>query len=96
MSNTSRDILLPKRHTDSNFLERGILADTESVRYVISSPIGETEECREYLCAVFVGEAQVVEVDGGVSLEEIKTKAAEVGPDTMSQGPSEHSEWTKC
>lgn len=57
----------------------GMLADTESVRYVISSRSGEMDEGREYLCTVFVGDVQVVEVSGSVSPEEVKTKAAEAG-----------------
>jgi len=56
-----------------------MLADTEAVRYVISSRVKDIDETREFLCTVFVGDAQVVEVDGGVSQEEVKTKAAEVG-----------------
>ena len=55
----------------------GMLADTESVRYVISSRSMEMEDEREYLCTVFVGDVQVVEVDGGVSPESVKTEAAE-------------------
>ena len=54
-----------------------MLADTESVRYVISSRIGDLDESREFLCTVFVGEVQIVEVNGGLSSEEVKVTAAE-------------------
>lgn len=57
--------------------ELGMLADTETVRYVISSGIREVDGSREYLCTIFVGDMQVVDVGGGVSPEEVKTKAAE-------------------
>jgi dsRNA-specific ribonuclease len=55
----------------------GMLADTESVRYVISSRSRERDDEREYLCTVYVGDVQVVEIDGGVSPESVKTEAAE-------------------
>jgi dsRNA-specific ribonuclease len=55
----------------------GMLADTESVRYLISSRSEEVKDGREYLCTVLVGDVQVVEVSGGVSSEEVTTKAAE-------------------
>lgn len=58
--------------------ELGMLADTESVRYVISSRSGDVNEDREYLCTVFVGDVEIVEVCGGVGPEEVKTKAAEM------------------
>jgi dsRNA-specific ribonuclease len=57
--------------------ELGMLADTESVHYVISSRLGEMDGTKEYLCSVFVGDVHVTEVDGGVSSEEVKTKVAE-------------------
>jgi dsRNA-specific ribonuclease len=56
--------------------ELGMLADTESVRYVISSRSKDMHENTEYLCTVFVGDFEVVEVRDGVSQEEVKTKAA--------------------
>jgi dsRNA-specific ribonuclease len=68
--------------------ELGVWADTERVKYVLEweSRLGEEgedeeeeEEMKErgYVCTVFVGERDVVRVDGGVSKEEVKTKAAE-------------------
>ena len=58
--------------------ELGVLADAESVRYVISEREREGGEGKEYLCTVFVGDLQIVDVDDGVNKEEIKTKAAEM------------------
>ncbi|KAG0646281.1 ATP-dependent helicase DCL-2 [Hyphodiscus hymeniophilus] len=66
--------------------EIGVLADAETVKYVIGrrkvgTPAeGEEREEREergYWCKVFVGEEEIVEMGGGVSKEEVKTKAAE-------------------
>jgi hypothetical protein len=58
--------------------ELGMVADTESVRYVVSFRKGnEMGEGREYVCEVFVGDVLVVEMAGGVNKEEVKTKAAE-------------------
>ena len=78
-----RRILKDKVETLHPKEELGMLADSEAVKYVISSRIGDLEEGREYLCTVFVGEAQIVEVDGGVSSEEVKTKAAELAVKTL-------------
>lgn len=71
--------------------ELGVFADMEKVRYALGiddrpneeesgAEEGEEEEEREgvvYTCAVWVGEREVVRVGGGVSKEEVKTKAAE-------------------
>ena len=60
--------------------EIGVLAETEAVKYVIERrkvESSEDEEGREYLCKVFVGDEEIVEMGGGVSKEEVKTKAAE-------------------
>jgi dsRNA-specific ribonuclease len=58
--------------------ELGMVADTESVRYVISLRKGnEMNKGKEYVCEVFVGDVLVVEMGGGVNKEEVKTKAAE-------------------
>lgn len=60
--------------------EIGVLANTETVKYVIERRKVEVAdgEGREYWCKVFVGEEEVVEMGGGVSKEEVKTKAAEL------------------
>jgi dsRNA-specific ribonuclease len=60
--------------------EIGMLADTETVKYVIAvrKNLSLETEGREYLCKVYVGDLGVVEVNGGVSREEVKTRAAEV------------------
>jgi dsRNA-specific ribonuclease len=67
--------------------ELGMLADTLTVRYDIEmrrKTALDTEDVanamgeREYLCRVFIGEVEVVAVDGGVSREEVQTKAAEM------------------
>ncbi|WYZ37317.1 hypothetical protein EsH8_II_000823 [Colletotrichum jinshuiense] len=56
--------------------ELGHLADKESVTYVLD--VRETAEGdKEFLCRVMVGSRCVVEVDGGVSRDEVKVKAAE-------------------
>ena len=55
-----------------------MVANTESVRYVVSLRKGnEMGEGREYVCEIFVGEVLVVEMGAGVNKEEVKTKAAE-------------------
>ncbi|OLN92282.1 Dicer-like protein 2 [Colletotrichum chlorophyti] len=56
--------------------ELGHLADKESVTYVLSAREHEQGE-RELLCKVLVGTRCVAEVDGGVSRDEVKVKAAE-------------------
>jgi dsRNA-specific ribonuclease len=61
--------------------EIGVLADTEMVKYVIERRKvegSEEGERKEYWCKVSVGEEEVVEIGGGVSKEEVKTKAAEL------------------
>lgn len=59
--------------------ELGILADMETVKYVIGleKKIVESVEKRAYTCEVFVGEKNIVSVDDGSGKEEVKTKAAE-------------------
>ncbi len=69
--------------------ELGMLADTESVRYVISSTVEEANENREYSCAVFVGDVEVVQVCDGVSPEEVKTKAAEMAVNLLKRRKEE-------
>lgn len=56
--------------------ELGKWAVTETVTYDIKVEEG-SDGGREYACGVRVGSRLVVEVDGGVSREEVKTKAAE-------------------
>ena len=75
-----RRILQDKVQTWHPKEEIGILAKTETVRYVIDKRVvdePEEGERRQYYCKIFIGEEEVVEVGGGVSKEEIKTKAAE-------------------
>ncbi|ESZ96850.1 RNase3 domain-containing protein [Sclerotinia borealis F-4128] len=62
--------------------ELGLVAGTEKVKYVMRNRNegveGEAGEASiEYLCKVFVGEKEIVEVGGGVRKEEIQAKAAE-------------------
>lgn len=59
--------------------ELGKFADAEKVRYVLEKVVlGAVNEGEgEYVCTVFVGEEEVVRVDGGVSKQEVKTRAAE-------------------
>ncbi|KAE9375393.1 P-loop containing nucleoside triphosphate hydrolase protein [Stipitochalara longipes BDJ] len=84
-----RRILKDKVETIHPKGELGILADSETVRYVISSTIDELGESEEYLCAVFVGDAHIVEVRGGISSEEVKTKAAEMAVKTIKARKSD-------
>jgi dsRNA-specific ribonuclease len=60
--------------------ELGILADMDTVKYVIGldKKIVETGEKRVYTCEVFVGENHIVTVNDGSGREEVKTKAAEL------------------
>lgn len=61
--------------------EIGVLADIETVKYVIGRRKVEGsqgEEERKYWCKVLVGEVEVVTMEGGVSKGEVKTKAAEL------------------
>ncbi|WDK09707.1 RNase3 domain-containing protein [Colletotrichum graminicola] len=59
--------------------ELGHLADKEKVTYVLNARQAgdDAAEEKEYLCRVLVGTRCVVEVDGGVTREEVKVKAAE-------------------
>ncbi|KAL8710357.1 MAG: hypothetical protein Q9220_005127 [cf. Caloplaca sp. 1 TL-2023] len=52
----------------------GILADTESVRYGVFRTEGEEKGLG---CVVMVGEREVARVGDGVTVEEVKTRAAE-------------------
>ncbi|KAF9877825.1 dicer-like protein 2 [Colletotrichum karsti] len=56
--------------------ELGHLADQESVQYVLSSRETGNRE-REHLCKVMVGQRCVVEIEGGVTRDEVRVKAAE-------------------
>jgi len=82
-----RRIINEGLHTLHPKEELGMLADTLTVRYDIEmrrKTALDTEDVanamgeREYLCRVFVGEVEVVAVDGGVSRGEVQTKAAEM------------------
>jgi dsRNA-specific ribonuclease len=84
-----RRILKDKVETLHPKEELGMLADSETVKYVISSKIGGIDASREYLCTVFVGDTRVIEVDGGVSPEEVKTKAAEMAVKSMKARKSD-------
>ncbi|GKT49994.1 dicer-like protein 2 [Colletotrichum spaethianum] len=56
--------------------ELGHLADKESVTYALD--VRQTDDGdKEYLCKVLVGTRCVVEVDGGITRDEVKVKAAE-------------------
>jgi dsRNA-specific ribonuclease len=60
--------------------ELGILADMQTVKYVIGleKKVVENLEKRAYTCDVFVGNKNIVSVNDGSGREEVKTKAAEV------------------
>jgi dsRNA-specific ribonuclease len=59
--------------------ELGILADIETVKYVIGleKKIVQNVEKRAYTCKVFVGKKLIVSVNDGFGKEEVKTRAAE-------------------
>ncbi|KAK1596122.1 RNase3 domain-containing protein [Colletotrichum navitas] len=59
--------------------ELGHLADKERVTYVLDTRQASDDAGgeKEYLCRVLVGTRYVVEVDGGITREEVKVKAAE-------------------
>lgn len=56
-----------------------MLADTETVKYVIRDRKAEGDEAVgvEYLCTILIGDTEIVSVEGGVSRDEVRTKAAE-------------------
>lgn len=58
--------------------ELGVLANTETVSYIprTREVVGNGSERAEWLCEVRIGDMVVCEVDGGVSKEEVKVKAA--------------------
>ncbi|KAL0940927.1 dicer-like protein 2 [Colletotrichum truncatum] len=55
--------------------ELGHLADKETVQYILSSRENDERE-KELLCKVMVGNRLVVEVDGGLTKDEVRVKAA--------------------
>lgn len=65
--------------------ELGQLAVARTVNYVVDVREGPGGE-REYLCKVVIGEECVAEVGGGVSREEVKTRAAEEAVRLMKAG----------
>jgi dsRNA-specific ribonuclease len=71
--------------------EIGVLADTETVTYVIErrkNDDGE-DESRGYWCKILIGRVEIVEVGGGVSKEEVKTKAAEAAVRLLNERKGE-------
>jgi dsRNA-specific ribonuclease len=58
--------------------ELGAVAVTQTVEYKISMKVRKDQESREYLCKVLVGGVEMIEVDDGVSKEEVMTRAAEI------------------
>lgn len=71
--------------------ELGMLADSETVKYVIESRKG-AEGGIEYLCAIWVGKERVCGVEGGVGKVEVKTKAAERAVEIMKGRRREEKE----
>lgn len=57
--------------------ELGRLAGTEKVEYVIEAKESGDDGVREFTCRVLVGDRVVADVSGGVSREEVRTRAAE-------------------
>jgi dsRNA-specific ribonuclease len=74
-----RRVIRDDVHTLHPKEELGILADVETVKYVIGleKEVIENVERRAYTCEVFVGEQSIVLVTDGSGREEVKTKAAE-------------------
>ena len=74
--------------------ELGILADVETVKYVIGldKKIVENGEKRVYTCEVFVGENLIVTVLDGSGREEVKTKAAEAAVKILKEGGGSSTE----
>ncbi|KAK2047429.1 RNase3 domain-containing protein [Colletotrichum somersetense] len=67
--------------------ELGHLADKEKVTYVLETRQIDDEETggeKEYLCSVLVGTRCVVKVEGGVTREEVKVKAAEAAVNILT------------
>ncbi len=67
--------------------ELGILADMETVKYVIrlDKKLVENVEKRVYTCEVFVGKNLIVTVNDGSGREEVKTKAAEAAVKVLKE-----------
>jgi dsRNA-specific ribonuclease len=73
--------------------ELGLVADVERIRYVLEvgkrvdkGDGGDNGVGNEYKCTIFVGEREIVSVSGGLSKEEVKTKAAELAVAIMKAG----------
>ena len=49
------------------------------------------EEGREYWCKILIGEVEVVEMGGGVTKEEVKTKAAEAAVRILKERESKYA-----
>ena len=73
--------------------EIGVLADTETVTYVIDrrEKKEDGEVGKEYWCKILVGEVVVVEMGGGVTKEEVKTKAAEAAVRLLRERKEKHA-----
>jgi len=99
-----RKILKERIHMLHPKEELGMLADTESVKYIVdlekrrNKDESRTDEGPEFLCKIEIGEGErrreVVNVGGGVGREEIMTKAAEEAVRTL-KAPKEEENKTK-
>jgi hypothetical protein len=73
--------------------ELGAVAVTQTVEYKVSMKVRKDQESREYLCKVLVGGVEIIEVDDGVSKEEVMTRAADIAvqilKDRREQGEGE-------
>jgi dsRNA-specific ribonuclease len=78
--------------------ELGILADVETVKYVIGldKKIVENGEKRVYTCEVLVGENLIATVLDGSGREEVKTKAAEAAVKILKECGGSSTERGSC
>jgi dsRNA-specific ribonuclease len=82
-----RRVIRDNIHTLHPKEELGILADVETVKYVIGleTEVIENVERRVYTCEVYVGEQSIVLVTDGSGREEVKTKAAEAAVKVLKE-----------